>query len=232
MKNVSPEELAACFLFKGLSGEQRQAFAPHVERMSLSRGTIIFTEGDPTDGLYAVASGSVKVFRVTEDGRESVMHVIGPGDVFGEAAFFLRDEFPASAATLLRSEILRVPRRPFFDALENDPEFTKRILAGFALKLRDFTHRFQSLTADSVECRLIKWLLSEFGKQDAGGPIEGRAYEMPIPKTGLAAHLGVAPETLSRTLRSLSDENLIAVQGSQITLKNLQELRERAGGEE
>ncbi|MCX7011309.1 MAG: Crp/Fnr family transcriptional regulator [Candidatus Sumerlaeota bacterium] len=228
-KRVSAEELGACFLFQGLTAEQRANLARAVVRKAYARARIIFAQGAEADGFYVLRSGAVKVFRSTEDGREAALHVVQPDDLFGAAAMFMGFAFPASAQTLSRSEVWFIPRRAFFDALARDMDFVKRILANFALRLSAFAHRFESLTADTLETRLVKWMLGEFGRE--GPPVEGRTYRIRMPKNGLAALLGATPETLSRALRSLSDARLIRVQGPAVALLNLRALREKAGDE-
>ena len=225
--NISPRELAECFLFQGLSLSQRETFAPHAVRVSVPRGTLLFNEGDESDGFFAVQQGTVKVFRVTESGQEAVMHVVRPGEIFGEAAIFLDSTFPASAIALSRAELWFIPKRPFLKALGAENDFARRLLASFARKLKDFNRRFESLTADTIETRLAKWLLAEFGRE--GHLVEDYEYELPIPKNALAAHLGTTPETLSRSFRTLADDELLTVRGKTLVFHQLEELRRRAG---
>ncbi|MCB2156044.1 Crp/Fnr family transcriptional regulator [bacterium] len=196
-----------------------------MSRISAPRGTLLFSEGDEADGFFVVSSGIVKIFRVTESGQEAVMHIVRPGDTFGEPAIFLDMTYPAAAITLSRAEIWFVPKKPFLKELDADPQFARRLLAGFSAKVKEFNQRFESLTADKLETRLAKWLLLEFGRE--GHLVEEYEYELPIPKNALAAHLGASPETLSRSFRSLVDDGLLSVRGKTIVFHALEALRRR-----
>jgi CRP/FNR family transcriptional regulator len=98
-------------LFKGLPLVNLEALANILVEQNLKTGQIIFSEGTEATGFYAVISGGVKVFKVSPDGKEQIIHIFGPGEIFGEVPMFEGKNFPAHAETLERSRLFFSPRK-------------------------------------------------------------------------------------------------------------------------
>ena len=91
------EVLAQSFLFQGLGKDQIQLLADIASPRSYTRGRTIFLEGDPGIGFYMVVSGKVKIYKMSLEGKEQILHIFGPGEPFGEVPVFHGTPFPASA---------------------------------------------------------------------------------------------------------------------------------------
>jgi CRP/FNR family transcriptional regulator len=177
----------------------------------------VFREGDRADGFFVVSSGKVKVFKLSDEGKEQVLHVLEAGQSFAEAAIFEGGAYPAHAEALAESEVLLLPKRSFIDLLERNPKVAIRMLASLARWLKRMTDLVESLSLRDVEARLVFYLSEEL-KSRGIVPQDGATLELPVSKNVLASRLGTVPETFSRTLKKLQDEGLIAVRGKQIRI--------------
>ena len=111
-------------LFNGLPKEQLERLVSIVIDKSLKRGQTVFSEGDVASGLFVVLSGRVKVFKISSEGKEQILHFIGPGEPFGEVPMFAGESFPANAETIEESRILFFPRSAFVELIKTEPVLT------------------------------------------------------------------------------------------------------------
>jgi CRP/FNR family transcriptional regulator len=195
------------------------------------RGETIFLEGDPGDGFYIVAAGRVKIFKVSLEGKEQILHIYGPGNPFGEVPVFSGDNFPANAVTLAKSHLLFFPRSSFVRLIAANPSLSMNMLAVLSMRLREFTVQIENLSLKEVPGRLASYLLylAEEQAPTAGHPVQlPQQIQLPISKGQLASLLGTIPETLSRILAKLSGQEMIRVNGNQIEIKDRELLEELA----
>lgn len=177
----------------------------------------IFQEGDRADGFYVVASGRVKIFKLSAEGKEQVLHILEAGQSFAEATIFEGGVFPAHAEALADSELLFLPKRAFIDLLERNPRMALRMLASLSKWLKRLTDLVESIALRDVEARLVRFVSEDM--RSRGLPLaDGMVYEIPVSKHVLASRLGTAPETFSRTLKKLQEEGKIRVRGRQIRI--------------
>ncbi len=175
----------------------------------------LFREGDRAEGFFIVSAGRIKVFKLSEEGKEQVLHVIETGQSFAEATIFEGGHFPASAEALADSELVFVPKRPFIDLLEKTPRISLRMLGSMSKWLKRMTDLVESLALRDVETRLVFFLSEEL--KGRGVPLaDGAVLELEFGKNVLASRLGTVPETFSRTLKKLQEEGKIRVRGRQI----------------
>ena len=215
------DDMQSCPLFADLSADDLDQLAGIVHQRKVQRGELLFSEGDVAKGFYVVAQGRVKVYKLSADGKERILHIVQPGSTFAEAAIFGDGNYPAYAEPLIASRLLFFPKRDFLNLLHNQSQMAINMIAGLSRYLRQFATQVEQLTFQDVPARLAKYLLS------LPGATEGRII-LPISKGQLASNLGTVSETLSRTLRKLSDEGMLKVEGKDITLCNLDELEDLA----
>lgn len=216
------ETLKKSLLFNGLSDEQLNALCSISIAKKYGRGQTIFHDGEPGDGFYMVASGKVKIFKLSMDGKEQILHIFGAGEPFGEVPVFHGTPFPASASTLAASELLFFPRLEFVNLLKASPSLALSMLAVLSMRLRRFTTQVENLTLKEVPGRLASYLLYLVEEQHREDVVV-----LDVPKGQLASLLGTTPETLSRIFAKMTDEGLIKVTGKTIYLLDLERLRER-----
>lgn len=200
-------------LFQGLSeAELREIHGITVNKFC-EKGKTIFLEGDPGNGFYVVADGKVKIFKVSMDGKEQILHIYGPGHPFGEVPVFSGKKFPANAQTLVKSHLLFFPRSAFVDLIGRNPSLSLNMLAVLSMRLRQFALQVENLSLKEVPGRLASYLLVLSEEQNARTVVS-----LPVSKGQLASLLGTIPETLSRILGRMSTNELIRVDGSDIYL--------------
>lgn len=189
-----------------------------------NKGQTVFSEGDDGNGFYVVAAGKVKIYKVSLEGKEQILHIYGPGNPFGEVPVFSGEQFPANAQTLLKSHLLFFPRTAFTELIANNPSLCLNMLAVLSMRLRQFTLQVENLSLKEVPGRLASYLL--YLAQEQASEV---TVSLPISKGQLASLLGTIPETLSRILSKMDNSGLIEVSGGQIMLLDpagLEELSE------
>jgi CRP/FNR family transcriptional regulator len=217
--------VARIHLFEGLNEEQIARLAANCAQKSAQRGQTIFLAGDEADGFYAVLQGKVRIFRSAPSGKEHILHVLGPGEAFGEAAVFQGLQFPANAEAMEDSEILFFPRKAFVDQLTSDPEAAMRMLALLSLRLRGFVKKIEELSLKEAPARLAGHLLLLHSAQKT------KELTLDLPKGQVASYLGVLPETLSRAFKRLADAGAVEVRGSRVLILDEKTLQRIAVGE-
>lgn len=212
-------------LFKGLGEEELGELAMILVDQEMKRHQPIFSEGEKATGLYIVASGSVKIYKLSFDGKEQILHILGAGEPFAEVAVFAGTTYPASAITMEKSRIFFIPRQAFLELIAGYPSVAMAMLATLSLRLRQFAGMIEALSLKEVPGRLATHLLL-LSDQNKGAA----QVELAIAKTQLAAYLGTIPETLSRIFARLNKAGYIASEGAVITLLDREGLQELAEG--
>ncbi len=214
------DALAKAPLFGGLPDNQMR----EIRRIAVSRlakkGEILFSQGDAGNGFYIVAEGVVKIFRVSPEGKEQILHILSDGEPFGEVAAFTGQPFPAHAEALTDSKLLFFPKAAFVGLVERLPSLSLNMIALLCVRLHQFAAQVESLALKAVPSRLAAYLV--YLAEEQGN--EERVL-LKISKGQLASLLGTIPETLSRVLARLSEQGLISVDGKSIALTDREALR-------
>lgn len=210
-------------LFATLPDDDLRRVADLAVSRRFSKKDAVFREGDRAEGFFLVASGKVKVFKLSGEGKEQVLHVLEAGQTFAEAVIFEGGVYPAHAETLTDTELLFLPKRPFLELLERYPKLAIRMLASLSRWLKRMTDLVESLSLKDVETRLVFYLSEEL-KARGISPADGAALDLPVSKNVLASRLGTVPETFSRTLKKLQVDDLIDVRGKQIRILSAERL--------
>ncbi len=189
--------------------------------MNFNRGEMIFQEGDKGNGIYIVATGKIKVFKLSLDGREQILHIYGPGHTFGEVPVFQGKSFPASAMTLEPSDIVFLPRDRFVALIAATPALGMNMLADLSRRLRDFTVQIEALSLKEVPARLAAYILTLSKEQKNRSKVR-----LPISKAQLSNLIGTTPETVSRMFKKMGDAGLIQVQTRTIQIKDMDGLND------
>lgn len=201
--------------FRGLSKDQAKQVGRIAVEKKIMKGKIIFSEGDEGNGFYIVVKGRVKVFKVSPEGKEHILHIVGPGETFGQVAVYAGRSFPASSEAINQSHLLFIPRTAFVGLIAHNPSLAMSMLAVLSLRLREFTIQIENLSLKEVPGRLASYLVYLADEQKTGDNIS-----LPISKGQLASLLGTIPETLSRIFTKMSGQNLIQVNGREIKISD------------
>jgi CRP-like cAMP-binding protein len=216
------EIIAASILFSGMSDAELDKVTAIAVLKSFARSESIFFEGDEGDGFYMVAEGRVKIFKMSLDGKEQILHIFGPGEPFGEVPIFHGQPFPANAMALVKSKLLFFPRTEFIELVTANPSLALNMLAMLSLRLRRFATQIENLSLKEVPGRLAAYLI--YLGEEQGSPDQ---VTLDIPKGQLASLLGTIPETLSRIFAKMSEEGLIRVEGRTIYIDDFEGLQEK-----
>jgi len=214
-------------LFEGLPAVQLEDLAMIVTDQVFRKGETIFSEGEEGNGFYVVISGRIKIFKLSSEGKEQILHFFGPGEPFGEVPVFAGQHFPAHAEALEESRVFFFPRKSFVALIKRNPSLALNMLAVLSRRLRRFTALIDDLSLKEVPGRLAAYLLY-LSDQKRGA----RDLDLTITKAQLASLLGTIPETLSRILGKLGSQGLIETDGRRIRILDvnaLQDLAESGG---
>lgn len=191
--------------FRGLPGDLLQELAAGARRLHLAAGQVVFSEGAPARAFYSVKRGTVKVYRISTDGREQVLHHLGEGRTFAEAAVLTMPAYPAHAVAVGDTELIEIGAERFLALFRSDPRLAAAMVGSLSMWLIGLTERVEELSVASATARLAHYLLRLPSRLEEGVI----AIELPFAKKDLAAHLAITPETLSRILRRWQDARLL-----------------------
>ena len=172
---------------------------------------VVLLEGEPSEGLYTIESGWLKVVKVGLDGREQVLQMLKPGDVFNAISVFTDTPNQATVIAMEASFVWLVRRETLLKMLEDYPSLARQVVKDFAGRVIHLVQLVEDLSLRSVEARLARLLLVHV----EGDVVPRKSWET---QEEIAARLGTVPDVVSRVLRKLSNEGMIQVERSQIRI--------------
>ena len=205
--------------FRPLDQDTLTSIATLTVRRVYQPDEVIFLEGEPCAGLFVVHSGHVKIYKVSPEGREQILTIIGPRDSFNDVAVFDGGPNPASAQAMDAIELCVIERPTLQSLFDRYPKLAQAVVAVLAARCRMLVGMVEDLSLKSVAGRLAKLLLDQAAQgQDA----------VPLTRQQMAARLGTIREMVSRALRELEDEGLVRRDGRQIVITDRAALERRA----
>ena len=223
------EELRKCPLLSGLTESEIGQIETIGIKKHYAKGELIFSEGEKATGFFINLSGQVKIYKLSPDGREQILHLISPTEAFAEAALFAGSTYPAFAEALTPTRVIYFPKDRFVGVIRENPQLSLNMIGGLSFWLRRFVDLAEELSLKDVSARVSKYLL-DLSMRSSHGRAESVVLELEVTKTQLASRLGTISETLSRVLRKLRDRNIIRVEGKKITILDRKVLEEIASG--
>lgn len=225
--------------FSGLNAKELEMIAAISSIVKAKKGEVIFSEGDTYTGFYCVAEGTVKVYRINKEHRESIIHIVYSHDTFAELPLFdipakvqtKEAKFPASSMSLSEiTKLIFVPAKEFTELMKENYIICFGMLSGLSRKLKILQNQVMNVKSLDVTKRLVNYLLTEF---EAGKSIWRRDADknssntiiLNVAKIDLASYLGATLETISRTFKKLQDDKLLRIKGRNITIVNLSALK-------
>ena len=216
-------------LFSELRIEELREISHFSSLRRIKKHGIIFLQGDSYKGFFIVFKGKVKVYKSSIDGKESIIHLVEPFDLFADVPLFDRSEsYPVCAEALEDTILFFIPKEEFILFLKEHPPVCFKIIAGFAKKMRALTKRIEDLTLGEISNKLAKYIMAEYEANQTFGLTTKKSITLSISKSTLAGYLGTITETLSRTFKRLQNEGVIEVNGKKIVILNFNRLKELA----
>jgi CRP/FNR family transcriptional regulator len=232
---MNPEIFRNVYIFSSLADDELEKLKEISRLKKYNKGENIFFDTEPYVGFYFVTKGLIKIYKISRDGREHILHIVGPYNTFAEVPLFenlgeFRPEgfrYPANCMALEDgTEVVLVPARLFSEMIEVNRKMCLKMISGFAKRLRYLTHHIEDITLKDVTKRVAGFVLSEFNSLNVRDRERSSSISLGISKNDLAALLGTIPETLSRTFKKLSEESILEVDGKKIEIINLKKLEE------
>jgi CRP/FNR family transcriptional regulator/CRP/FNR family cyclic AMP-dependent transcriptional regulator len=220
-------------LFRELPDEELNALARQVVQRRFGRNELIFSQGDPGDGLYVVSQGHVSISRQSADGDELILSVSEPGEYFGELALFDDEPRSASATSIDDAVVLFLSRQAFRAFLEAHPSAVFTCLAVIVRQLRRLTDLADEIALLDVRSRLARRLLhlAEQGVVETGeGSKQQRRTSLRITQQQLASMVGATRESVNKHLNSFVDEGAIRLEHGHIRILDPARLEELSEG--
>ena len=195
-------------------------FAQQAAHRTFASNEIIFLEGEPSAGLWIVENGRVKAFKLSPDGQEYILHILGPGDTFNDIAALDGAPNPVSTMAVTDVSAWVIATAVFSQALQADHEMALAIIQGLTERIRFAAGRMEDLALHSVTARLAHFLLEQS---------ENRSLKHPaITRALIANHLATTPESISRSLRILEKAGAIRFDRHRIIITEPDILHEQA----
>ncbi|TQN28695.1 transcriptional regulator [Haloactinospora alba] len=221
------EVLRKAPLFEALDEEGAAALRASVSEVRLGRGQTLFSEGDEGDRLFVILSGKVKLTRTAVDGRENLLSVIGPSEMFGELSLF--DPRPRTASAIAVTDVVlaglsHADLRPFIAA---QPQVSLQLLKALATRMRRTNDVMSDLVFTDVPGRVAKQLLDladRFGKEGE----DGLHVHHDLTQEELAQLVGASRETVNKALAEFALRGWIRIEAKAVVLLDIERVRRRA----
>lgn len=217
------ELLSKSLVFRELLPEQADRLVKFAKTKRVEARETVFCKADAGQQMFAIISGRVKMSTLSEDGKEMVFGILGPGEIFGEISLLDGKERTATITAIEPSELLVIERRDFIPFLEKYPEVAIRLLAVLALRLRMTDELFEDTLFRNLPSRLAKKLLTlakHYGRETGSGTEIG----LKLSQTEIGSLVGTSRESVNKQMRSWEHDGLIVCKKGYITIRRPREL--------
>lgn len=215
-------------LFAALTDSELTFIAARTGLRAYAAGELLFSEGQACAGLYVIASGRVRIFKVSPSGREQVLAIEGPGSSIAELPVFDGGNYPASAGTIEQSDLLFLSTHDFRALCLEHPEVSLKVLQVVGARLRRLVGIIEELSFTTVRHRLITWILRE-AKTEARTTDRGPAFTLRASHQELAAQIGTVRELVSRNMARLQAQGFVEIDGREVTVVDMDGLENDLG---
>ncbi|AQQ14162.1 cAMP receptor protein [Corynebacterium glaucum] len=221
------ETLARAGIFQGVDPTAVGALIEDMETVTFPRGTTIFDEGEPGDRLYIIVSGKVKLARHAPDGRENLLSVMGPSDMFGELSIFDPGPRTSSAVCVTEVTAATMDSTMLKQWIDEHPEISQQLLRVLARRLRRTNASLADLIFTDVPGRVAKTLLqlaNRFGTQEGGA----LRVNHDLTQEEIAQLVGASRETVNKALATFAHRGWIRLEGKSVLIVDTEHLARRA----
>ncbi len=214
-------------LFSALDEEAAIALRQSMVSQTIKKGQDLFKEGDPGDRLYVVTEGKIKLSHASGDGRESLLMVLGPGDMFGELSLFDPGPRTATASAVTDSKVLGLGNTDLYPWLAGRPEVSKALLKALAHRLRRTNETMSDLVFADVPGRVAKALL-ELGEKFGSKTSDGLYVHHDLTQEELAQLVGASRETVNKALADFASRGWVKLETRSVEILDIVRLSKRA----
>ncbi len=215
-------------LFSTLTESELDALKGVVSMFSFKKKELIFMEGDECRGFYVVRQGRVKLVRTAKDGREQIIKICSPGELFGLEVFNEEEHYGNNAIAMEDTDVCFIKKEDFFSVLRKKPTIANKILIALGRELHQAYERIGSLgimNAREKLASLLYTLATEYGVECD----EGIRLNLTLSRLEIAELLGITQETSIRLLKSFKEEGIIKIRRKEIIITSMDRLAEIGG---
>jgi CRP-like cAMP-binding protein len=185
----------------------------------------LFHEGNPPFGLFCINEGKIKLSKTSSDGKESIVRIVGPGDVLGHRTLFSEGPYQATATALEDCKVCFIDKKYFLELIKAKPQIANEVIAHLSKEMGAVEERIAHFYTKNVRERLAEVLI-EF-KEKYGIEEDGKIrLDIKLTREEMASFIGVATETLIRFMTEFKDEGAIEQEGKTIFITDLEKLAE------
>ena len=206
------EALGTSHLFSELTEAQLDRVRRHSHITDMLEGESLFFQGDNATNFYLVLSGRIKLFRISPEGKEKVVEIMETGATFAEALMFMDEpHYPVTATALSPSRVIGVNCKDFKLMLRESIDTCFLLLGKMSFRLRGLIREIDALSLDTGTVRTVAYLLHH-------ATPDSDSFELKIAKSVIASRLSVKPETFSRILKNLHDQEIVSIDGRKVKI--------------
>jgi CRP-like cAMP-binding protein len=214
-------------LFAALDDEAAEALKSTMAKVEIRRGEVLFHEGDPGDRLYVIVEGKVKLGRTSGDGRENLLAILGPGEMFGELSLFDPGPRNATATAVADTVLIGLGNEDLVSWLTGRPEVARQLLSALARRLRRTNEALADLVFADVPGRVAKALL-DLSERFGTPSDDGLHVSHDLTQEELAQLVGASRETVNKALADFAARNWLRLEARAVVLIDIERLRKRA----
>lgn len=207
-------------IFQGLSEQELMPIFQVAKQQSYKVNQQLFAEGEPADAFFLVMKGSVRLYRLTPDGKEKVIEIIRQGETFAEAVALLNRPYPVYASAIEKLELIAIPSKTLRHIVEQNSQLALKMLAGLHMRVHKFINDIHALSLSTAQQKVAGYLLAFVESDNAA-----QVIQLPSKKAIVASRLGLQPETFSRVLRRMKEQGVLQEQGNQMIVLQPKRLR-------
>ena len=206
-------------LFKDLSDADLGELEPYLATVSIHKKETIFSEGEPPEWFYLVLQGKIKITKLSHEGKEIILEVISPTDIFGGVAVIRGIPYPANAVAMEDSVVLRISRKNLMRLVDRFPNLMYFIALQLGDRMKNSYDSLKNIALERVEARIAALLLKLAGKIGVDGK-DGLLIDMRLTKQDVADMVGTTVETSIRTFSKFKKQGLVEDRDGKIIIKN------------
>jgi CRP-like cAMP-binding protein len=216
---VNAKNLKKIDLFKNLSDDELEELDPYFTRDSVKKKTEIFTEGDLPEWFYIVYKGKIKITKLSQEGKEIILELISPTDIFGGVAVLRNFPYPANAVAMENSEILKISRKNLMRLVDRFPNLMYCIALQLGDRMKSSHDSLKNIALERVEARIAALLLKLANKVGEKTK-DGLMINMRLTKQDVADMVGTTVETSIRTFSKFKKQGLLSDANGRIIIRN------------
>ena len=220
-------ELARTALFADIDDAVLNDIAEKAVHRRYRKGSVIFVQGEQGERCFAIVEGAVKISAYHPDGREAVMAVLGPGDVFGELSLFEQSPRSADASAIEDTQLLSLDATAITDAITAHPQLGMSLLRVLGRRLRLTNEALQDIAFFDVPGRVAR-RLADLAEAHGVRQAEGTLIDLPLSQESLAQMVGATRESVNKALSALRRKGLVDRVGRRYVVADIEQLRSRA----